>query len=337
MEKITLKLRLCRETEKALCVWDQKTITYRGRNEVWVSKKLATKTEHVKGNVWKFEMSTWLARRMGLIDDKILPIVINFSGGRTSGYMLKMILDQHGGTLPDNYIVLFQNTGKEDEATLLYVKECGEKWGVQIIWLEYDRCDDGKVGFKVVDFDTASRKGEPFEQLIFGWKNPYLPNQDHRICTIELKLRTVKRYMVSLGHKQWHHAVGIRADETHRASKTPDPRVKPFYPLIENNIYLSDITEYWSKSNFDLQLSNPALGNCTGCFLKSEKTRAWICKNRPQDRDWWMEMEERANATFTKDRSWKELNDFVQRQGEFNFDDDNQPYCNSVIGAGTDF
>lgn len=60
------------------------------------------------------------------------------------------------------------------------------------------------------------------------------------------------------------------------------------------------------------------MGNCTGCFLKSEKTRAWICKNKPDDRDWWIEMEKKAKSTFTKDRSWKDLNNFAQRQGDFN-------------------
>lgn len=263
--------------------------------------------------------------------------IINFSGGRTSAYMLKIILDEHDGILPDNYIVCFQNTGKEDEGTLQFINECSVRWNIYINWIEYFRDDDGKAGVKDVTFGTASRKGEPFEQLIFGGKNPYLPNQDHRICTIQLKLRTVKRWMVNQGFKKWHHMVGIRSDEQRRISKTKDPRIKPFYPLIENNIYLSDITEYWKNSDFDLQLSNPAMGNCTGCFLKSEKTRAWICKNKPEDRDWWLMMEKQANATFIKGRSWAELNDFAQRQRDFNFDDKNQPYCDSIIGACTDF
>ena len=46
----------------------------------------------------------------------MMKTVINFSGGRTSGYMLKMILDQNGGVLPDDYLVTFQNTGREMRA-----------------------------------------------------------------------------------------------------------------------------------------------------------------------------------------------------------------------------
>lgn len=40
------------------------------------------------------------------------PAVISFSGGRTSGMMLRAILDAHGGTLPADVRVLFANTGK---------------------------------------------------------------------------------------------------------------------------------------------------------------------------------------------------------------------------------
>ena len=265
--------------------------------------------------------------------------VINFSGGRTSAYMLKMILDKNGGTIPENYIVLFQNTGKEDEGTLKFIDNCSKNWNVEIVWIEYYRDQYNKVKAKEVTFKTASRKGEPFEQLIFGGKNPYLPNQDHRICTIQLKLKTSKRYMVSLGHKKWNAAIGFRYDESRRVNKKPfnDPRITPFYPLFENKITEPMVLDFWKNNSFDLELSNPALGNCTGCFLKSEKTRAWICKNNSDDRNWWMRMEDMAGSTFIKDRPWKELNDFAQRQGDFDFDDKGQPYCDSVIGGCTDF
>ena len=48
------------------------------------------------------------------------PTVISFSGGRTSGYMLWRILQANNG-LPEEAIVTFANTGKEEEATLEFV------------------------------------------------------------------------------------------------------------------------------------------------------------------------------------------------------------------------
>jgi hypothetical protein len=47
-----------------------------------------------------------------LIDE---PTVISFSGGRTSAYMLWRVLEANGG-LPEDAIVCFANTGKEEEA-----------------------------------------------------------------------------------------------------------------------------------------------------------------------------------------------------------------------------
>jgi 3'-phosphoadenosine 5'-phosphosulfate sulfotransferase (PAPS reductase)/FAD synthetase len=52
------------------------------------------------------------------------PAVISFSGGRTSGLMLRRVLDAHGGTLPANVHVVFANTGLEREETLRFVDDC---------------------------------------------------------------------------------------------------------------------------------------------------------------------------------------------------------------------
>ena len=46
------------------------------------------------------------------------PAYVSFSGGRTSGYMLRKILDAHGGVLPSNVHVIFANTGDELPPTL---------------------------------------------------------------------------------------------------------------------------------------------------------------------------------------------------------------------------
>ena len=88
----------------------------------------------------------------------------------------------------------FANTGKEEEKTLQFVRECGQRWQVPIVWIEY-RDDD--TGFAVVDFDSAARKGEPFEALIR--KKSYLPNPVTRFCTSELKIRVMHKFLRSLG------------------------------------------------------------------------------------------------------------------------------------------
>jgi 3'-phosphoadenosine 5'-phosphosulfate sulfotransferase (PAPS reductase)/FAD synthetase len=66
----------------------------------------------------------------------IEPTVISFSGGRTSAYMLWRVLQSNNG-LPSDAMVIFANTGKEEEATLKFVNDCSVNWNVPITWLEY--------------------------------------------------------------------------------------------------------------------------------------------------------------------------------------------------------
>ena len=116
-------------------------------------------------------------------------IQIAFSGGRSSAFMLHQLL-QANGDLPSRVEVTFQNTGREMPQTLDFVAECGRRWGVMIAWLEYR---PEHPFFDIIGRQGASTNGEPFEALIR--KRKYLPNVVSRFCTIELKVRTAKRYL----------------------------------------------------------------------------------------------------------------------------------------------
>jgi 3'-phosphoadenosine 5'-phosphosulfate sulfotransferase (PAPS reductase)/FAD synthetase len=96
------------------------------------------------------------------------PAQIGVSGGRTSAYQLRRILDAHGGKLPPDVHLTFQNTGKEMEETLVFLNEVSTRWGVPITWMEYDRVygDESRPRYKLVDFATASRNSEPFEKFL---------------------------------------------------------------------------------------------------------------------------------------------------------------------------
>ena len=71
--------------------------------------------------------------------------IINFSGGRTSAYMAKRLIDTC-----DNYLVTFQNTGKEMPQTLDFINECDKRWGLNVVWLEYRYGNN----FEVVTYET---------------------------------------------------------------------------------------------------------------------------------------------------------------------------------------
>lgn len=262
------------------------------------------------------------------LEPYILPegnVQIAFSGGRTSAYMLRQIIDANGG-LPDRAVVTFQNTGREMPETLDFVQEVGDIWGVRIVWLEYLPV---APGFELVSHNSASRNGEPFEMLIL--KRRFLPNQQARFCTTELKVRTAKKYLRSLGWERWTNVVGLRADEPHRLNKpAPKDRWTVWTPLATAGVSKHDVAEFWRRQKFDLRLPNVKgncwLGNCDGCFLKSEAHVAAFAREFPERAAWWERMEVLAQrltsgsgGTFSKRYSRSEMRDFMERQGD-NFD-----------------
>lgn len=229
----------------------------------------------------------------------IEPTCISFSGGRTSAYMLWRVLQSNNG-LPDEAIVCFANTGKEDEATLQFVHDCETQWKVAIHWLEYCDAEKSKDRFKTVNFETASRNGEPFTQLISRKK--YLPNPVARFCTSELKILTIDRYLKSLGIDDYATAVGIRADEQRRAAKMTDKLI----PLVLAGIKQKDVQDFWNKNSFNLGLnfSNGVtpLGNCDLCFLKGKSQIVSLIADKPERAIWWASMESLIGGTWRNDR-----------------------------------
>jgi len=184
-------------------------------------------------------------------------VQISFSGGRTSAYMLHQILEANGGIPEERCVVMFQNTGREMEQTLEFVHEVGRRWGVMITWTEYRAT---APFFEVVGFQGASRNGEPFDALID--KKQYLPNQQSRFCTQELKSRTAKRYLRSIGWDRWTAAVGLRADEPHRLGKpAPKERWTNWHPLAAAGVTKQMVGDFWKAQPFDLNLPN-VRGNC---------------------------------------------------------------------------
>lgn len=250
-------------------------------------------------------------------------VLISFSGGRTSGYMLHQILEANGG-LPDRAKVVFANTGREMPETLDFVHECGQRWQVPIVWLEYTRRNN-KVGFDVVSHNSASRNGEPLATLFRS--KQYLPNVVARFCTAETKVRTIKRYLVKEGWKHWHSCVGIRADEARRVNTSPTKeRWTMWYPLYDAGVTKKDVMAFWNGQPFDLRLVGPngqtPKGNCDGCFLKSEATLAMMWREHPERMQWWADMEAEIGSSFHKSRTYKELGEFVDRQQDWIFNDE---------------
>ena len=247
------------------------------------------------------------------------PTCISFSGERTSAYMLWRVLQSNGG-LPAEAIVCFANTGKEDEATLRFVQDCSEQWNITIHWLEF-LSRSGEDKYCMVNFETASRNGEPFERLIKEKK--FAPNAVMRFCTEELKVKPIKAF-TNLTDDQT--MIGVRADEPLRIHKMRKRGL--LLPLVDAKVSKATVRAFWNAQSFDLQLEErdgvTQLGNCDLCFLKPAGQVFGLIQDKPSRAIWWAHQEKTIGGTFHKDRpSYESMLKFTKEQGNL-FDPNEQ-------------
>lgn len=216
-------------------------------------------------------------------------LLISFSGGRTSAYMTWFMLNQWKDRDLYDKIVVFANTGKEREETLQFVHKCDVEFGFNTVWVEaFVHNEMGKgTTHVVVDFETADRKGDVFEDIIFKYG---MPNQNAPFCSRELKKAPIRSYAKSLGWKNYETALGIRTDEPKRLNWESKKVNKFLYFAEILSVTKNDVNTFWSKQSFDLELKSYE-GNCDLCYKKGLRKLMTIVKDKPEFADWWREME----------------------------------------------
>ncbi len=205
-------------------------------------------------------------------------LLISFSGGETSAYLAKWLLDNKSDIY--KMVFVFANTGDEEEETLKFIKKCAKEWKIKIIWVEAVVHHNERLSssHKIVNFKTASRNREPFAEVI---KKYGIPNQNFLHCNRELKLNPIKSYMKSIGWENYETAIGIRVDEFDRVNKNRK-QLKLIYPFITDKpTTKQEISYWWSKQSFRLKLKSYNT-NCRTCWKKSDKVLATIYKNNPE-------------------------------------------------------
>ena len=225
--------------------------------------------------------------------------------------MMLIMLRNRFGPLPSRGIVSFQNTGKEHEATLVFVDAVSKYLSMPVIWLEYYQVEKGKPEWRAVTFETANRTGQPMLDAI-KFENDFIPGPMRRFCTKKMKFETLYRFLRDLGWDRWTNIVGFRSDEIERRGKrTVFGRVTKRYPLAEWGIDKETVALFWDKMPFRLEIPTAAgrnfLGNCQGCFLKSELDLALLARHDPEEFKWWEAIEEQHGKQFTNRFSYKEL------------------------------
>lgn len=142
----------------------------------------------------------------------LLPHVVKFSGGRSSGMMLMLLLEQRHLVPERGDIVVFNNTSAEHPATYDFVRTCARRteidYGVPFFWIEYATYEDAHNGewtrrgsYRLVNNQPISEsnpngyrwRGEVFEELVSH--QGFLPSRHTRICTTHLKLRATNDFL----------------------------------------------------------------------------------------------------------------------------------------------
>ena len=203
-------------------------------------------------------------------------LVISFSGGETSGFMLSKLLSNSAKDY-ESVSVVMANTGQETEETLIFVDKVDKYFNANVVWLESKQNFGIRKSsdYTIVDFKTADRTGRVFEEMI---KNYGIPNKAYPHCTRELKNEPIKQWCIDNFGKDYEIAIGIRTDESNRLPKTNS--YQTVYPLIDGEFDKQDVIQYWENMPFRLGIENYQ-GNCEWCWKKSaRKLRLIAYENR---------------------------------------------------------
>ena len=217
--------------------------------------------------------------------------VVNFSGGKTSAMMT--ILNYREGDL-----VIFADTGREHPKTYKFINDFEAFENIPIIRVMHDG------GFR-----GMLEKG--------GFKT--MPNRVKRICTLELKIKTAKRWLrANYGKQNYEWLVGFRADEERRVKKYNAfvNYIHPKFPLYDQGIDKAMVNDFWSKKPYTLEIPS-ILGNCTLCFLKGKNAIINIMRSYPELAKEWIEDEELSKNlgkghTYFEDITYKQLLNIAQ-------------------------
>jgi len=199
----------------------------------------------------------------------------------------------------------------EEDAIIYTMLDLEQMIGRKINWISE---------FDFDDLTTRHKKN--------GEIKHYVPNVMRRICTVEMKIIPMAKFIVKNIGEVVETRIGFRANETRRANNMiarlnsdgimeqkiivgkhkngnnkwqNTPYQIPKFPLIEDNIYKDKVEKYWEDKNVRFAYMN----NCVGCFHRNEVLLKHMSIRNPNKFDWFVEKEKKAIQSFNKSAGWK--------------------------------
>ena len=178
-------------------------------------------------------------------------------------------------------------------------------------------CLNGRHAYEIVNYATASRNKEPYTTMMESRESyrqyvkglaAVLPNASQRICTGELKMNTMRRFVYDLWGidrpEAYNVALALRADEWTRVAAAQERKIEAgvsYFPLFDSGVRAADVVEFWRNQPFQLGM-RAYEGNCKLCHMKKSSALDILIRRNPAAADWWIGWESRANDYFRRSR-----------------------------------
>lgn len=215
--------------------------------------------------------------------------VVSFSGGRTSAYLCKVMIDNFGR---DNVDFIYMDTGAEHPKTYDFIRKVNSHFNLNLTCLRGDFNQPLGKGhkYKVVSTDEIGPDLDPYRQMVMKYGTPTVASG---WCTSRMKEETHDKYCnEKYGKENYETWLGIRIDEPKRLGGIGNNKNIRYMAEI-TDAEKEDVLSFWSKMPFDLDIPE-WLGNCVFCFKKSNLKLAAAQRDEPGLYIEWLEMIERA-------------------------------------------
>lgn len=220
-----------------------------------------------------------------------LPHVVNFSGGRTSAYLVSVFEDAKKKQPDLKVEYVFCDTGAEHPKTYAFIRKVVEYFGIELtcirthIPLEYGF---GAVPV-LISLDQCGQDLKPFLNVCEKHGTPTVAAP---LCSDRMKGIPADKYCnEKYGRYEYYKWLGIRADEQQRLRHLSSQidlfdapkkeKMKFRYMAQISNFEKVDVLDYWASMPFDLHL-NEVLGNCVFCIKKGENKLALAARYEPE-------------------------------------------------------